>query len=150
MHIGFKTLRNVAVVGTMATLSSCASLASSVLPAGLGDALGQVTGLSDAIGGWKSTLGSTIDAAGLGQLSDFVGQAGNIGTTLSGYKDQLTGAMSDPFGAITDGIGDMAGIDVSSLTNMGNDARSAAVDQFADSASNVGELATSFLEQFGG
>ena len=145
---------NATGVVALVSLSSCSSLGSSLLPSGLADALGNVTGLSSAIGDFKSSLGSSLgsglDAAGLGQLKDFASQAGDLGQVVGGFKDKVSEAAADPLAAISNQLGEMGGFDVDALKNLPGADQLKAVTGFADSASDVGRATNDFLAQFGG
>lgn len=130
------------------SFAGCASL-QSAMPAGLGDMLGQVTGMSDSISGWKSTLGGALDATGLGQLQQYADKAGSIGKSIEGMKSGLSDAMANPMGAIGSKLKDMSGLDVDSLRNLAPDAQMKAVGAFSDSAGGVSDLAKGFLDKFG-
>ena len=127
---------------------SCAAT-QNMMPAGLSDALGQVTGLGDSIGNWKSSLSGALDSAGLGKLKDFAGKAGDIGKSIAGMKDGLSEAMSDPLGAIGDKLKDLSGLDVDELRNLAPGDQMKAVDGFTESASGVSKMAKEFLDKFG-
>ncbi len=146
---GFKALRNTASAATLVALSSCSTLGS-MLPDGLMDTLSQVTELSGAVGEWKSQLDGVLNIPALDQLKDFVGQAGTLGDTLGGFKDQITGAAADPFGALAGGVSEMPSFDVSPLSSLTEGAKMAAVDTFADTTENVGKMAADFISSFGG
>ena len=146
-----KTLTQAAGAVVLVSLSGCSSLGSSLLPGGLVDALGSVTGLSSSVSEFAGSLGSAgLDAAGLGQLEGFVGQAGDLGKTIGGFKDQVAAAAANPLGAIGDQLGQMGNFDVSALQGMPGAEQLSAVNGFADQASGVGSAASDFLKQFGG
>ena len=142
----FRTLTGAAV---LVSLSSCTSLASSLLPAGLGDVLGNVTGLTSKIGDWKSGLGAALDGTQLGALKGFVESAGQMGDKLGGFSDLVTEAARDPLATIGSKLGDLGNFDVSSLQNLPGADQLGRVNEFADSAADLGSLTTDFLSQFG-
>lgn len=145
--MNFHWLPKILLALLLLPLSGCASLGAG-LPPGLGDALGQITGLSTNIADWQSNLGSMLDGTGLGQLKEYADQAGNLGRTLTDMQSGLSDAMADPIGAIGSKLGDMSGIDIEGLKGLAPQAQMDRVSQFTDNAKGVGSMATDFLQQF--
>ena len=91
-----------------------------------------------------------LDAVGLGQLKDYASQAGDLGKTIGGFKDQVSVAAANPLGAISSQLGKMGGFDVDALKSLPGGAQLDAVKGFASSASGVGSATSEFLKAFGG
>ena len=143
----FRTLAGAAV---LVSLSSCASVAGSLLPAGLGQVLGNVTGLTSQIGNWQSTLGSALDGTQLGALRGFVESAGQMGDRVTGFTDVVSEAARNPLEAIGSRLGDLGNFDVSALQNLPGADQLSRVKEFTGSATDLGAVTTDFLSQFGG
>ena len=145
-----RTLAKAAAAAALLTLTSCSSLATGAMPAGLGELLGNVTGLSTSIGEWKSSLGAALDNTAFGKLEGFVDQAGELGGKITGFQDMVSDAMADPLGAIGNKLGEMGALDVQALQNLVPEQQLAQVQGFAESAENLGTLTNDFLSTFGG
>jgi hypothetical protein len=145
-----RTFSKFASAALLVTLTSCSSLGDSMLPAGLGDVLGNITGFSTEIGEWTSGLGSMLDTSALGKLQGYVDQAGELGDTVSGFQGMVSDAMADPLGTIGGKLTEMGSLQVDKLANLIPAEQMSAVQGFAQSAEDVGALTNDFLAQFGG
>ncbi len=144
-----RPLRTLVAATALLAFSACSSMGSMALPAGLTDALVQVTGLSGKIDAFKSGLDGMLDSTGLGKLQDLASEAGNLGKTVTGFKDQLSAAAADPLAVIGNKLSEMGGMDASALKDLAPQAQMEAVEGFAESASGVSSLVTDFLKNFG-
>ncbi|MCA8960895.1 MAG: hypothetical protein KDC38_10305 [Planctomycetes bacterium] len=156
----FRQWRGLLVAGLAALCVSCSGMdeksmsmdkgMGGMLPAGLTEMLGKVSELGGSVGEWKASLNGMLDSAGLGQLRQYVDQAGEYADKLMGMKESVSGMMADPLGAIGSKLQEMAGLDVDALKGMGAGDQMDAVNGFADSASSVSTMADDFLAKFGG
>ena len=143
-------LSKVLAASALFALTSCNALGSSLLPAGLTEALGSVGSFGTAVGQFAEQLGPSLDAAGLGQLSAFTQQATDLGSTISGFQDQVSSVAADPLAAIGGQLQNLGGFDVNALKGLAGQEQVAQVEGFANTAQGVGKAATDFLKQFGG
>ena len=134
----------------VASFVSCSSTGSSMLPAGLADALGSVTGLTSKIGDWKSSLSGALDSTGLGKLKEYATGAGDLANSLNGYSDKLGAAMKDPMKAITGKLTEMSGLDVDKLKNLAPTEQMKAIEGFSKSAESTGGMVNEFMKKFAG
>ncbi len=143
-------LRNLTGAVVLVSLSSCASMAGSLLPAGLGDVLGNVTGLTSKVTEWSNSLGATLGGAEFAKLRGFVDSAGAMGDKVMGFKDKVAAAAADPLAAIGGKLSEMGNFDVSALQNLPGAAQLDQVRDFAASAGGLGAQVSDFMTQFGG
>lgn len=146
----FQHFRNVTAAVALVSLSSCASMAGNLLPAGLGEVLGGVTGLTGKIADWQGSLGAALDGSALDTLKGFVDSAGDLGGKVTGFTDMVSDAARDPLSAIGSKLTDLGGFDVSALQNIPGADQLGRVQEFASSAGDLGSITTDFLSQFGG
>lgn len=130
-------------------LTGCASLGG-----GLTGVLSQLSNFAGGVTSWQQALPAVIGDTQLGQLGQFVKQAGGLKDTVTSALEGAEAATQNGFTGVLGSLGKMSGIDVDALKGFGNEERQQAAAMFGQTAGDLGtsveELMNSGLPGIGG